>query len=78
MQNFKPLHSFCGFAVRFESTLVANPEDRFSRDEAHLNYHQLCLSEHVHDSYRKNPEYSDIQKFAVITLKYEQNGFTEE
>ena len=25
--NFKPLSSFCGCAGRFESTLVANPED---------------------------------------------------
>ena len=29
------LASFCGCAGRFESYLVANPEDRFSRDEAH-------------------------------------------
>ena len=28
--------SFCDCAGRFESTLVANPEDRFSRDEAQL------------------------------------------
>ena len=35
-RNFKPLPSFCSWARRFESTLVANPEDRFSRDVAHL------------------------------------------
>ena len=36
IQNFKCLPSVCGCAGRFESTLVANPEDRFSRDEAHI------------------------------------------
>ena len=35
-QNFKTLANFCGCAGRFESYLVGNPEDRFSRDEAHL------------------------------------------
>ena len=29
-RNFKTLASFCGCKGRFESTLVANPEDRFS------------------------------------------------
>ena len=29
--------SFCGCAGRFVSYLVANPEDRFSHDEAHIN-----------------------------------------
>ena len=32
----EPLPSFCGCAGRFESYLVSNPEDRFSRDEAHI------------------------------------------
>ena len=36
IRNFKPLASFCGCAGRFESTLVGNPEDRFTRDRAHL------------------------------------------
>ena len=36
IRNFKPLPSFCDCAGRFESTLVANPEDKFSRDEAQL------------------------------------------
>ena len=35
IQNLKPPPGFCGCAGQFESTLVANPEDRFSRDEAH-------------------------------------------
>ena len=34
--NFKHIPSFCGCAGRLESTLVANPEDRFSRDRAPL------------------------------------------
>ena len=33
--NLKTLASFCGCTGRFVSYLVANPEDRFSRDEAH-------------------------------------------
>ena len=36
VQNFKPLPSLCGCTGRFESTLVTNAEDRFSRDEAQL------------------------------------------
>ena len=36
IQNFKPLPNFCGCAGWFESTLVANPEDRFSHVVAHL------------------------------------------
>ena len=35
-QNFKPLPSFCGCAGLFVSYLVANPEDGFSRDVAHI------------------------------------------
>ena len=37
IQNSKPLASFCGCAGRFVSYLVENPEDRFSRDEAHIH-----------------------------------------
>ena len=36
MRDFKPPASICGSAGRFESYLVENPEDRFSRDEAPL------------------------------------------
>ena len=44
IRNFKSLPSFCGL---FEPTLVANPEDRFSRGEAQLLYidHRSHLSE---------------------------------
>ena len=35
-KKFKTLASFCGCAGRVEPTLVAKPEDRFSRDEAHI------------------------------------------
>ena len=34
--NFKTIASLCGCAGRFESYLVANYEDRFSRDEVHF------------------------------------------
>ena len=36
VRNFKPLASFCGCAGQIESYPVANPEDRFSHDEAHI------------------------------------------
>ena len=36
IQNFKTLASICGCADQFEPYLVANPEDRFSRDEAQV------------------------------------------
>ena len=35
IQNFKTLASFYRWASRFESYLVANPEDKFSYDEDH-------------------------------------------
>ena len=34
--NFMPLACFCSCADQFESYLIENPEDRFSRDEFHL------------------------------------------
>ena len=36
IRSFKPLANFCGCAGRIVSYLLANPEDRFSRDEAHV------------------------------------------
>ena len=36
IRNFKPLPSFCDCADRFESMVVANPEDKFSRDVAQI------------------------------------------
>ena len=35
LQNFKTLASFWSWVGQFESYLVTNPEDRFSRDKAH-------------------------------------------
>ena len=43
IRNFKSLPSFCGCAGRFESTLVLNPEDRFSRDGADI-WPSTCMS----------------------------------
>ena len=37
MWNLKRLPSAYSWAGQFESYLVANPEDRFSRDEAHID-----------------------------------------
>ena len=47
IQNFKTLASFWSWATRFESQLVGNPEDRFSRDEAqfiwiHSYWNKAC------------------------------------
>ena len=39
ISNFMTLASFCSWAGRFETCLVENPEDRFSRDEVHV----FCL-----------------------------------
>ena len=36
IKNFKALASLCCLADPLESKLVANPEDRFSHDEAHI------------------------------------------
>ena len=36
MHNFNTLAGLCSWPDRFRSYLVGNPEDRFSRDEAHL------------------------------------------
>ena len=36
MLNLKPLASLYSWAGQFESYLVANPEDRFSRCGAHI------------------------------------------
>ena len=38
-RNFKPLASLCSRAGQFESNLVENPEDTFSRDVAHFVLH---------------------------------------
>ena len=54
VRNFKPLASVCGCAGRFESYLVANPKDRFSRD---LPHNILCDC----DPFIKI--YIDLQKF---------------
>ena len=44
------LASFCGCAGRFESTLVGNPEDRFSRDEAYM---QIAVSQYSEDKMKQ-------------------------
>ena len=36
IRNFKTLSNLCGCADWFESYLVENPEDKFSRDKAHI------------------------------------------
>ena len=41
IQNFKRLPSFCGCAGWFESFLIGNPEGRFSRDKAHIQWNKV-------------------------------------
>ena len=44
IRNFKTPASFFSRADWFESYLVENPEDRFSRDEAHMaNFYPICM-----------------------------------
>ena len=62
MQNFKPLASLCSWAGRFESYLVAHPEDRFSRDVAHL----LCTSSRLCTS---------TLMFIIFLLQYSSNVY---
>ena len=57
MRNLKPPPSFCICAGRIVSYLVGNPEDRFSRDEAHISWADSLN----HAYYRKFPKYSDTQ-----------------
>ena len=49
-RNFKTLASHCSWAVRFEFSLVTNPEDRLSRDEARvdLQYTSSVDSQRLH------------------------------
>ena len=52
-----PLASFSGCIGQFESYLVANPEDRFSRDEAHMKVTDpakfLSLIISIHSTWKK-------------------------
>ena len=50
IRNFKTLASLCLWAGRFESYLVANPEDRFSRDVAHFSSSICVNNENLHVS----------------------------
>ena len=63
MHNPKPLASLCSWAVRFESYLVANPEDRFSHDEAHIEpgHDKTSLSPEMCYQVRLKPVYSASQ-----------------
>ena len=46
--KISPLPIFCGCTARFESDLVGNPEDRFSRNTAHMYLisYFILLSQH--------------------------------
>ena len=46
-RNFKSLARLCSWAGWFESYLVANPEDRFSRDVAHIIGLEKPIKHHI-------------------------------
>ena len=70
LDSIIPLASFCSWAGRFQSDLVANPEGRFSYYEAHtvcIKHRNVCkMWCTVKILNIRTPE-----KFAVITLKFE-------
>ena len=68
IRNFKPLSSFCDCPDRFESTLVANPEDRFSHDAAHLSAINAANLTVQHSSFINEPP-SLIRAFTVRMKK---------
>ena len=72
IRNLKPLSSFCSWAGRFESDSFTNSKDRFSRDVAQI----IPRLGHLKYLYCKIPKNMDTRKNAVITLKFEQGGFT--
>ena len=59
MQNLKPLACLCSWAGRFESYLVRNHDDRFSRDEALLEYRVRRLARITNNF----PGYDDLDAF---------------
>ena len=68
--------SFWSWTVRFESTLVTNPEDRFSRDEAQSMPSSLLQKIYsVRDLTKAKKKYvcllsSDRTNFLLPTLKF--------
>ena len=66
IRNFGPLASLYCRAGLFEYYLVANPEDRFSRDVAHFTINSakmsrsLAFPRYFQGYYRRLPEYLDI------------------
>ena len=42
LRIYKPLAIVCGYAARFVSDLVGNPEDRFSHNETHFMKKRIC------------------------------------
>ena len=71
------LTSLCSWAGRFESYLVENPEDRFSRDGAHL-IHSFLQSEQNSYVLRTSLEilmfslnsYKNYRQWTICLLKY--------
>ena len=74
IHNFKPLPSFCGCSGQFESTLVENPEDRFSCDVARISigpgHAKTCLMPYANNKGADQPAHprSLISTFVVRCL----------
>ena len=70
IQHLKSLASLCSWAVQFESYLVVNLEDRFSRDEAQIWVFNLSLLNVMY--YFRLSKYL---RYQVITLLLYRNVF---
>ena len=71
ISEISSLPSFCVCAGRFESYLVENPEDRFSRDETHIIYcMSICLTiSALHTSaynHRKESLTLELNRFPLV------------
>ena len=90
-RNFKTLAGLCSWAGRFESCMVANPKDRFSRDEAHMagNYETFCcvcwvvvianwdIHEEMKTGTRKIEPSHEIMALFVLRKTHSSNGHAQ-
>ena len=73
MQNLKPLASLHRWTGQFESYRVANPEDRFSRDGAHIkgcqNHHFVNVQVSVSADSTSTPNQPRHEKTCLRGLR---------
>ena len=73
IQNIKTLASLCSWAGWFESYLVANPKERFSRDKAHLVWVGLWLR-----VTRRPTSYLSLPCTVVKQMRVLENNFNRD